>query len=452
MQLSNDNSIWSSWMSYSNSMIWQISNSDGNKTAYIQYKDNAGNFSVIYTDTIILDTTSPVISGITSGMISSNDATIRWTTNESATSQVEYGTSTLYGTFSKLDNNLTTSHTVVVSGLNPNTPYYFRVLSIDQAGNQGISTESTFTTLKIIQPETPAPIIDLRLRPTITTKNSIMLDWTATGADGTEGTATRYDLRMSNYRIIEDGITPKQGEINFSKAPQITGVILPAAAGTQEAFQVNQLAPNSIYFFAIKAIDEKGNVSAISTVINGNNVPALPVTALRNGYTIFSLPIIPQTSDAQTLLSIIVGSPVEVFSWIPNGTTNNGTFIAEKNILPGYGYLLKSNSDNAVLNLAGTVITDPVRTIPLQPGWNMIGNHYPEDIPLINTYIRNIGTGVLKNYEEAVIAGWVSNALYSYRGSTYSFALYNTASLKIWQGYWIAILLDGQYELVINKP
>ncbi len=58
MRFSNDGSSWSDWESYNTSMAWTLSTGDGTKTAYVQYKDNAGNVST-YTDTIILDTASP---------------------------------------------------------------------------------------------------------------------------------------------------------------------------------------------------------------------------------------------------------------------------------------------------------------------------------------------------------------------------------------------------------
>lgn len=553
MQFSKDGKTWSSWETYTSNKSYTLSNTEGSQTLYVKYKDNAGNVSGQYTANITIDTTSPTISGIASGTISTNEATISWTTNEPATSQLDYGTTASYGlstaldanlatshsmlingsspsttyhyrvrskdaagnvvlsadnTFTtttsapppdttapvisgvtisditsadatiiwitdeaatsrieygtnssygipgNLDSNLVTSHRVQLSGLTSNNTYYFRVHSVDQAGNNGISQGYSFTTLKITQSDTPpAPITDLRIRPGVSTKDSLFLDWTATGADGTEGIATSYDLRMSKLRIIEDGVTPKQGEINFSKASKITGIIAPTVAGSAEVFKVNKLVPNSVYFFAIKATDEKGSISAMSNVVNGNNVLPLPVTALRNGYNMISIPLAPQTSDAQALLSGIVGSPVELFWWRSNGTNDgSGSFIAETNIVPGYGYLLKSNSDNAVLTISGIAITDPSRSIPIETGWNMIGNPYTIDIPLINTYIRKIDTGELKSYEDAVIAGWVSNAIYTYNGRTYSFEMYSNASLKIWQGYWIAVLQAGQYEMVVYKP
>jgi hypothetical protein len=394
-----------------------------------------------------------VISSVSISNITSTEATITWTTDEAATSQVEYGTNTFYGGFSNLDNNLTTSHTVTLSRLTQNTVYYFRILSEDQAGNKNVSQGYNFTTLKVSQPDTPAAITDLRIRTGFSTRNSTTLDWTATGADGTEGTASMHDLRVSALKIIEDGITPSLDEINFSNATKITGVPTPKVTGTSESFQVDNLETNSAYYFAIKVRDEKGNISVISNVVNGDKSPPLPTTAVRQGYTVISFPLIPSTSDVQTLLGGIAGVPVELYWWNSGGLGDeNGTFLSETNIVPGYGYFLKSNIENATLNIPGEIVADASRTIPLQPGWNMIGNPYPNSVMLRETYIRKIDTGELKNYEDAVIAGWVGNAIYNFNGSTYDYSLYTDAILKLWQGYWIAVLQNGQYEMLIYRP
>ncbi len=420
-------------------------------------RDAAGNLATsgnyTFTTTASADTTAPVISNISIDNITSAEAVVTWNTNEASSSQVEYGTDTNYGSFSSLDNNLATTHSTALTGLTPNTVYYFRVISSDQSGNEAVSAGSSFTTQDIAQPDTPAAIDDLAIRAGSSTRNSVMLDWTATGADGTEGTASAYDLRMSTLKIIEDGIIPAQGEINFSAADSINGMTAPKAAGSSESFQVGLLETNSVYYFAIKAVDNNGNVSAISTVINGNAVPPVPVTAVRQGYTMISIPLIPSTSDVQTLLGGIVGTPVELYWWSSNGMgENNGTFIAETNIVPGYGYFLKANPDNSVLSITGTEVTSPSRVIPLQPGWSMIGNPYSKDVALRNTYIRNTDNGELKSYEDAVIAGWVGNAIYYYSGSTYDFNMYSDATLKLWRGYWVAVLQNSQFEMIIYKP
>ncbi len=94
----------------------------------------------------IPDLTAPVISSISSGTPDTSGATITWTTDEAATSQVEYGLTTSYGTLTTLDSSLVTSHSVSVSGLSSNTLYHFRVASADTNGNLASSTDQTLTT------------------------------------------------------------------------------------------------------------------------------------------------------------------------------------------------------------------------------------------------------------------------------------------------------------------
>jgi len=92
------------------------------------------------------DTQPSVISSVASNNISSAGATIAWSTNEPADSQVEYGLSTSYGTMTPLDTNLTQNHSVALSGLSANTIYHYRVRSKDAAGNLAASGDYTFTT------------------------------------------------------------------------------------------------------------------------------------------------------------------------------------------------------------------------------------------------------------------------------------------------------------------
>lgn len=101
-----------------------------------------------YTETVhthVIVDVSPVISEVDS-QPSTNSAVITWTTNEPATSQVEYGLNTDYGSLTDLDSNLVTSHSVTITGLVPETLYHYRVRSQDANGNEAISIDHTFTT------------------------------------------------------------------------------------------------------------------------------------------------------------------------------------------------------------------------------------------------------------------------------------------------------------------
>ncbi|RLG44454.1 MAG: hypothetical protein DRN81_04555, partial [Thermoproteota archaeon] len=95
------------------------------------------------------DTTPPEISNITVSSITFHSAVISWNTNESSTSLVKYGTSPGNYTYSKEDTSYTTSHSITLTNLTPNTTYYFVVNSTDIANNSAQSTEHSFKTKEL---------------------------------------------------------------------------------------------------------------------------------------------------------------------------------------------------------------------------------------------------------------------------------------------------------------
>ncbi len=69
---------------------------------------------------------------------------IDWETNMPATSQVEYGTTTSYGLRTRLDTRLVTNHTALLTGLRPNTRYFYRITSTDATGQVEYETGGFF--------------------------------------------------------------------------------------------------------------------------------------------------------------------------------------------------------------------------------------------------------------------------------------------------------------------
>lgn len=93
-----------------------------------------------------IDDTPPVISLVKSDNITGSRAAITWTTNEAATTQVQYGMTAAYGSFSTLDTKLVTSHSANLKGLSANKTYHYRVISKDASNNEAVSADYTFTT------------------------------------------------------------------------------------------------------------------------------------------------------------------------------------------------------------------------------------------------------------------------------------------------------------------
>ena len=131
-------------------------------TITIDAEDAAGNVMTqdVYTfrteQAPVPDEEPPVISNVASSSITNNSATITWDTDEVSDSLVKYGTTSGTYTMQESDAIDVTSHSVGLTGLNPNTTYYYVVNSTDPSGNSAESGENSFTTF----PEAPCFAID----------------------------------------------------------------------------------------------------------------------------------------------------------------------------------------------------------------------------------------------------------------------------------------------------
>ncbi|MFC2061090.1 DUF2341 domain-containing protein [Elusimicrobiota bacterium] len=147
-----------------------------------------------------------------------------------------------------------------VSGLAEGTTYWFCVKAYDGFNNYSEWTSSgtnpNCNTDNWAVPKSSAPdkIEDLNAT---SIDGGITLTWTATGDNGSTGTATSYDIRYNDVEVTD---------INWDTSIQITDEPSPKASGQAELFD-KQLTPGATYYFAIKAIDEAGNKSAISNSI-----------------------------------------------------------------------------------------------------------------------------------------------------------------------------------------
>lgn len=86
----------------------------------------------------------------------------------------------------------------------------------------------------------------------------ITLQWVATGDDGYDGTAYRYDIRMSTTPLVEE---------SWDSYPQVSYMPTPSPSGYHEMVKVGDLEPGHTYFFAMKVADEWYNWSPMSNVV-----------------------------------------------------------------------------------------------------------------------------------------------------------------------------------------
>jgi hypothetical protein len=133
---------------------------------------------------------------------------------------VEYGLTTSYGLTSTLNTTLVTSHSVILSGLTPNTPYNFRVKSRDAAGNLAVSTNQTFTTAAIGTPP-PPPIL-----------RKILIDLDGTTTKTATGTIQFINPITRTIVASQSFVTNSIGEYTFTvpsalPASAIIRIIIP---------------------------------------------------------------------------------------------------------------------------------------------------------------------------------------------------------------------------------
>ncbi len=81
------------------------------------------------------------------GSVTTQSVTITWSTDRSADSKVEYGTTSgSYNTTQPYVSNQVTSHSMTIDNLSAGTTYYYKVQWTDADGNTGTSDEYSFST------------------------------------------------------------------------------------------------------------------------------------------------------------------------------------------------------------------------------------------------------------------------------------------------------------------
>ncbi|MEK7600726.1 MAG: Ig-like domain-containing protein [Patescibacteria group bacterium] len=220
---------------------------------------SAASSAVVITNNASTDTDAPVISNIQATSITSSGVTITWTTDENATSNVEYGTTSSYGSSSAVDITANaTSHSVALSGLTAGTEYHFRVTSADALPNSATSTDNTFTTVTVA--DTTAPAV-----PVFTT-----------GAATTD--ADTYTLAGT---VVDDG---GARTVRIYNGATLVGSTVVPAGQTTWSF-LTALTQGTTNVFSATASDIVGNTSASSAtvtiteaaVVGDTATPAVPV-------------------------------------------------------------------------------------------------------------------------------------------------------------------------------
>lgn len=168
-----------------------------------------------------------------------------------------------------------TTESVTVTGLTPATTYYFAIKAGDDAGNwaliSNVAAKATSSAPDVVRPAAAS------VEVSAVTDTSATLAWTAVGDDSLTGTATSYQIRYSTSAITA---------ANFASATVVTPPT-PAAAGTAQGVVVRGLSRQVTYYFALRTVDEAGNVSALSNVPTATTTDTTAPGKVNDLHTLF---------------------------------------------------------------------------------------------------------------------------------------------------------------------
>lgn len=314
------------------------------------------------------DTTAPLISAVSASGISQTGATVGWTTNENADTQVEYGPTTAYGASTPLNATYSAAHSVAFNGLIAGTLYHYRVKSKDAAGNLATSADFTFTTTAA----TPPPPAASCLVSAGTWKNAPIAAQTGTftaefdavpslaSMDGVAGlsnaSASSYAGLAAAVRFNNAGTIDARNGAAYAAAASI-----PYAAGLSYRFRLVVSVPTRTYSAYVRQganaerligsnLAFRTEQSAVSSLAN------LGLLASTGGEQLCALAVVPSApaSDiAPPVLSLISASGVTQTGATIGWTTNEpADTLVEYGLTAAYGVMSALNTNLSTIHYA----------------------------------------------------------------------------------------------------
>lgn len=217
----------------------------------------------------------PVVISLAPTTITNNSATFHGNVNAnggSTTVSFQYGLATLtYGALmtaaeSPVTGSSPTAVSLAVTGLFPNTQYFFRAVGTN-SGGPGYGNELTFTTLPL------APVVTSAAATTVTS-NSATLNGTVNANGASTAVTFQYGLTTSYGTTITAIGSPVTGSSNMAVS-----------------LDINNLAPNTLYHFRAVGTNTGGTMNGgdltfttlpAPTVITTTSTPA-QFSAIING-------------------------------------------------------------------------------------------------------------------------------------------------------------------------
>ncbi|MGX7678021.1 DUF4082 domain-containing protein [Jatrophihabitans sp. DSM 45814] len=335
------------------------------------------------------DTTAPVISAVAAAP-STASATISWTTDEAATTQVDYGTSPTALTSNATIAGFATSHSVNLTGLASATTYYYRVTSADTSGNSTTAPAATDPAASFTIADTTAPVI-----ATVT----------AAQASATSATIAWTTNEASTSRV-DYGTSATSLNLNTTVA----------GLATTHSVTLSGLAVNTRYYYRVTSADASGNsaTSPASPAAAATYAPA--VAPLTDSTTAnFAAGTVASTYASSDADGGVVLAPTTVAEFtgttLPTGWASTATATGGTSVVAGGTVTIKG------ANLATTATYSSSKSLEAQAtlnkgdsiGWAASATSttkFAFSVNASNQLVASVNDGLVNNASSVVVAAW----------------------------------------------
>ena len=340
--------------------------------AHLEHGDTVGNCPGEAESSSTGDKTAPIITGVTAINISYNSATIIWNTEELSDSLVRYGLTTDYTVYTPVNSSMIASHSVALSGLSPNTTYYYQAKSRDAASNLAVSEAYTFKTTVVPEGVT-LTTIPTDLVATVISSSKISLTWTAPtnfpdlvgykvyrgGVIVAAVATTSYtDSGLTGLTSYTYNVAAYNTAHSFSdKSNSASATTLTSASGDIIAPSVpTNLVATPIYWYKIGLTwtASTDNVSVVGYKVYRNGA----LVATPSGTSYHDMDLTASTSYSYTVAAYDAAGNVSAQTSAVSATTPEAPDTAAPSVP---GELMATAVSASQINLAWTASTDNVR-------------------------------------------------------------------------------------------
>jgi hypothetical protein len=210
-------------------------------TAEDASSNNSSSSDITFTTSAgpVIDATAPIISGVIV-TVGTSTTRVQWTTNESASGKVDFGTTTGYGSL-VAGASTGTAQDIMLTNLAPSTLYHFKITAQDPSLNSSVSADAIFTTLNLPVVDTTAPNIS---------------NVTVTAIGSTTATISWNTNEASTGKIYYSSTSP----LNLAGASSVSNVLL----STNHSFILSSLAASTTHHFILESKDGSNNATTSS--------------------------------------------------------------------------------------------------------------------------------------------------------------------------------------------